>query len=32
MADKNRLGTVKFSVILEALKKCVPSFSDELIS
>lgn len=32
MADKNRLGTVKFSAILEALKKCVPSFSDELIS
>lgn len=31
MADSNRVGTVKFSAILDALKKCVPTFSDELI-
>ena len=32
MADKKRTGQVKFSAILDSLKKCVPTFSDELIT
>ena len=32
MADKKRAGSVKFSSILEALKKCCSSFTDELLS
>jgi hypothetical protein len=32
MADKKRTGSVKFSAILDAMKKCVSSFTNELIS
>ena len=32
MADKNKMKQCKFGEVLDALRKCVPSFTDEIMT